>query len=1358
MKKLFSFISVVALAAILGVSSASAKSVAKVTEVTNGAVLVDVAKDGIRLSPSGDTLYVAHRGADDVAVKAYNAATLELIADLPGFAFGNNYGGDVAVDDRNYVYGTRAIIAGGSEVVVARWTSITDTPDTLVALLGSTYGVSGSYRAGYGFDVKIDKSGNGFVIVPVPNNAAGAAGASFVYVPVVNDVAGTPQQIALAGSYGLYPRVRIINNTQFWYDGNAAAPVLVTMAVAEDGTVSVTKELAFPTMTEPAINGAGNGVSDFVMGDTRYMVIGTNNHAAQAQYLAKNLEMLASVNIDEAISAEWISGLPITGLGSATPSNGCVTSDVHVKDGLATIYVSAMANGLRKFTFEIVETVNVTLNVNDATMGTVTGGGELGKNTEATIIATPNLGHSFVCWMNGTDTVATTAEYTFKVEKDTAFTAHFQKENDVKLTLAVNNATMGSITVSDSTIKMGENTVAYGTPVTLTAVPAEGATFNGWYKGEELYSADYTINVAMTADLALTAKFVKVLTLAYELNGGVTNDYGWTSKGALMLEIQNDYNAAYSASLAVVKEENGIYSFHIGEEWMTETEAQGQPYGVTNFFQERTWSADQKCGKLFLDIQKEKYAFLVDIIDHFMGTAAVGRGTDSLKNMAASASDAYFRADVSGFMLCSPAGAGYPYTCDWTKAGKPDAYVPVWKHAFANPTEIVTEVVLNAPYKEGLTFGGWYATADFSGEPITKVSPESVIEGGKLYAKWIQYIPTIAEVRAMEDGTKTMAAGYVNHVGGNTIYIEDASGFGMAIYMKNSGIKAGQQVVVSGTFTTSKGWPRLNGDSVVSATAGEALGVTSVSTLTALVNDTVFAYYGKRVAINGLKVAKYNSDGDAYFTDGVDTVQGYYMRLDQTTFPVGQKVVIDGAIAAWYGSNFQFTGDVASVTVAAAAGKDKYEYPARGENGEYTLTNNWVISQREGTYSDNAPGATLTVRGMAAKDGMMYFIRSFDAVTNSTLPLEGQIIPVNSATGEMLDPIAIKGEHLFEVQNEDGTWSKGVTVAFNDIKVDHAGNLLIGAITGNSNTFFIYKVDPKTGEATEVIKQKVQDYIKQPNGTAVTYRFDAFGVYGDVDGNACVMAADAQSLNTYRWIITDGKVGEVEQIRFDLDPQYDESLLLDEKTGQKKQNSFSTAPQIFPQDEVGSLFYVDGKDILPMLVDEDGVLVGDFISVPTGTSVWNAGDTATIDGGLNGLCEFKVGNEYFFLFGATNFNKTPSSAFALYKFADESREFGGLEPLWYFPQNGLGVQERAGEIKNGCFAAVPSVEVKGNVATIYIYSVDLGYGVYTFTCPVVDGVENVDTETIEAHKLIENGQVYIIKNGVKYNVLGVTVK
>ena len=1333
MKKLFSFISVFALAATLGFSTVSAQKTILSAEKLWSKTLTDMGVtiadtrygtgwDGkvILLNKANQSLVaISAEGKDTLCVGPLTVAE-GVTAKLDGSAY--------ALDDAgNFVMvGTfpntpSHIVLRKADGSVVKDLAITGLARTdYINATGDVFSAEGGYVFVYGNSVNL-----------------------LVYAIANGELVGEPANIAGSNT-----------SNNYVIAGNATKQI-VHHRTSENGWKVL--ENGAETLVEgmEGFKKTTMGGDIITLGGKELYIYPTGKTDYSSEFSIRN--MTDGSFVTDKTSGETILCANTLTVYDKSYITACWLNTSKIDDNNAYIHVYT-ADGAAVWKVSAVVAATVTLNVNDSAMGTVEGAGDVAVGGNATIKATPNVGHSFVHWMSGKDTIATTAEYTFKVEKDTTLTAVFQAEDSVKLTLAVNDATKGSITVSDSTIKMGENTVAYGTPVTLTAVPVEGATFNGWYKGEELYSADYTINVAMTADLALTAKFVKVLTLAYELNGGVTNDYGWTSKGALMLEIQNDYNAAYSASLAVVKEENGIYYFQIGEEWMTETKAQGQPYGVTNFFQAKTWSADQKCGKLFLDIQKEKYAFLVDIIDHFMGTAAVGRGTDSLKNMAASASDAYFRADVSGFMLCSPAGAGYPYTCDWTKAGKPDAYVPVWKHAFANPTEIVTEVVLNAPYKEGLTFAGWYATADFSGEPITKVSPESVIEGGKLYAKWIQYIPTIAEVRAMEDGTKTMAAGYVNHVGGNTIYIEDASGFGMDIYMKNSGIKAGQQVVVSGTFTTSKGWPRLNGDSVVSATVGEALGVTSVSTLTALVNDTVFAYYGKRVAINGLKVAKYDDKGDAYFTDGVDTVQGYYMRLDQTTFPVGQKVVIDGAIAAWYGSNFQFTGDVASVTVAAAAGKDKYEYPARGENGEYTLTNNWVISQREGTYSDNAPGATLTVRGMAAKDGMMYFIRSFDAGTNSTLPLEGQIIPVNSATGEMLDPIAIKGEHLFEVQNEDGTWSKGVTVAFNDIKVDHAGNLLIGAITGNSNTFFIYKVDPKTGEATEVIKQKVQDYIKQPDGTAVTYRFDAFGVYGDVDGNACVMAADAQSLNTYRWIITDGKVGEVEQIQFDLDPQYDESLLLDEKTGQKKQNSFSTAPQIFPQDEVGSLFYVDGKDILPMLVDEDGVLVGDFISVPTGTSVWNAGDTATIDGGLNGLCEFKVGNEYFFLFGATNFNKTPSSAFALYKFADESREFGGLEPLWYFPQNGLGVQERAGEIKNGCFAAVPSVEVKGNVATIYIYSVDLGYGVYTFTCPVVDGVENVDTETIEAHKLIENGQVYIIKNGVKYNVLGVTVK
>jgi hypothetical protein len=214
-----------------------------------------------------------------------------------------------------------------------------------------------------------------------------------------------------------------------------------------------------------------------------------------------------------------------------------------------------------------------------------------------------------------------------------------------------------------------------------------------------------------------------------------------------------------------------------------------------------------------------------------------------------------------------------------------------------------------------------------------------------------------------------------------------------------------------------------------------------------------------------------------------------------------------------------------------------------------------------------------------------------------------------------------------------------------------------------------------------------------------------------------------------------------------LDPEYDESLAINAA-------GFGTAPQIFPQDELGTVFYVDGFNTLPMLFDEGCMLVEYFIKCPHGTALWNnPGDTTTLHTGLNGIQEFQVGDEYFFVMIATHTPSTPPSAFGLYKFADEARSFDGIEPLWYFPANGFG------SASNGCRTAVPSVEVNGNKATIYLYANDNGYGVYEFTVgEVADAVENVEAVEVGAKKVVENGQVYIIKNGVKFNLLGAEVK
>ena len=794
----------------------------------------------------------------------------------------------------------------------------------------------------------------------------------------------------------------------------------------------------------------------------------------------------------------------------------------------------------------------------------------------------------------------------------------------------------------------------------------------------------------------LFATATSFATVTYELNGGVTNDDNWLSKADMFQACMADCGVTGLATLDELK-------------------ADGDPF-------------TKICGKLtdvsgMLSAEKWDWleAYIMNVQNNEAGATALVEGTTS----------AGWRYAVAAFFLESKR-ASWPVSADFSQAGKDDAYLPAWKHAYANPTEITEgEFVLNAPYKEGYTFAGWCTNAELTGAKVKVLTPETT---GTLYAKWIDYVPTIAEVKAMEDNTDTQVSGVVTFIQGKNVYIQDATG-GMLLYMAaDPTFAVSQKVIVKGTKVLYGGAPEVKNCVEVDVEDATLPAPIEFENLTALVSDTEFKYFGQLVKVPGVVITEYDSYNNPTISDGTNSVKCYKMVLDPVAYPIGSKCTIT-AIAAYY-NGFQFVGDVAGIEIALAGVKDKYAYPTRAD--KYNLTNKWVISIVEENYAANKPGGTGFVRGMAAKDGIMYFINRETA----------SIVRVNGATGDMLDPIKITGEHLFEVENEDGTWASNVTLPFNDIKFDSEGNCLIGCCisAGTScQTFFVYELDLETGVATELIAEKLWD---NPDIDGHAFRFDAFGVNGDIHGNACVMAADANgTFNVYRWLIEDGEVQPGVELSMTLDPEVDQWL-------QTNAAGWGTAPQIFPQDELGSLFYVDGFNTTPMLFDEGGVLVEDFIKCPHGTALWNnPGDTTTLHTGLNGIQEFQVGDEYFFVMIATHTPSTPPSAFGLYKFADEARSFDGIEPLWYFPANGFG------NASNGCRTAVPTVEVNGNKATIFLYANDNGYGVYEFTVAGAgSAVENVESVKIEAKKVVENGQVYIIKNGVKFNVLGAEVK
>ena len=801
--------------------------------------------------------------------------------------------------------------------------------------------------------------------------------------------------------------------------------------------------------------------------------------------------------------------------------------------------------------------------------------------------------------------------------------------------------------------------------------------------------------------------------VAYELNGGVTNDDNWLGKG--------DMWTAFCADAGIT----------LGT--LDEVKANANPLSAIC-----TPLGTAQC-QAILDNAKwdwlEKY--IMDVQNPQVGGPA---GAGTVPALTEGAAGATWRYALAAFFVETQTTA-WPYSADFSGAGKPEAFMPAWKHGFANPTEPTGEFVLNAPYKEGATFDGWYAAADFSGEKVVKIDATTT---GTLYAKWVEYIPTVVEVRALADDTETKVSGVVNFISGKNIYIQDATA-GILVYtLETPNCKVGDKIVAKGVKVMYGGAPEVKSAVIESTEAASVAAPTAVETLAPLLGDTELKYFATNITIAGVTIVELDGYNNPTVQDALgNKALCYKMSVDPAEFPVGTVVTVT-AVGGWY-NGFQFVGDAKNIVKPLKGVKENFTYPTRGK---YSLENNWVISMNEDNFVANKPGSNDYVRGMAAKDGIMYFI---NRETKS-------IVRVDGKTGDMLEPIVLKGEHLFEkVTGTDSVsgaekWGAATTLPFNDIKFDQAGNCLIGACVSaaaSTQPFMIYLVDLATGECTELINDDLRD---NPGLGKVTFRFDAFGAAGDVTKNGVVMAADANDgLNVYRWLITDGVAGEGEQINIKLDPAVDQSLYINIA-------GFGTAPQIFPQDEEGGLFYVDGFNTLPMLFtgtpDEGATLLDDFIYVPTGVKVWNNNDTISMNANFNGLVEFQVGEEYFLLMVAANNTHSVPSTFALFKFADEDRMFEGMEPLWYFPHNGLGT------VTIGCRTAVPSVDViDDNTAILYLYATNNGYATYTFkTNGQAAAVENVEADKVGAEKVVENGQIFILKNGVKYNALGAEVK
>ncbi len=148
----------------------------------------------------------------------------------------------------------------------------------------------------------------------------------------------------------------------------------------------------------------------------------------------------------------------------------------------------------------ITTTHTVDVAYNNASLGTVSGGGtDIANGAEITITATAVGDNVFCYWSENGGIVSTDKVYKFKVYYSRDIEAVFMEPNSLTITPSVYESVGGTVSASAD--------YSYGDIATITATPAENYTFCYWMNGTEIVSSDNPYSFKVTENSNFTARF-----------------------------------------------------------------------------------------------------------------------------------------------------------------------------------------------------------------------------------------------------------------------------------------------------------------------------------------------------------------------------------------------------------------------------------------------------------------------------------------------------------------------------------------------------------------------------------------------------------------------------------------------------------------------------------------------------------------------------------------------------------------------------------------------------------------------------------------------------------------------------------
>ena len=879
------------------------------------------------------------------------------------------------------------------------------------------------------------------------------------------------------------------------------------------------------------------------------------------------------------------------------------------------------------------------------------------------------------------------------------------------------------------------------------------------------------LTVLFAAALFAVCSFASTVTYVYP-EGAVTNEYGWCDKNDMFLDWEKDVLTHLGRDLTLaIPVDSGKQSYVAG------TIA---PSGFSNFFTTEPYAT--KWGAL--------YKYVESVAETQKAEGVLGANGLVVPGLAG-ASDTYWRWALDAFWF-STFAPSWPYSADFTIAGQPAAFMKGMKMGFCATTNYTdtTAFILGEPYKEGESFLGWYASADFAGKKLTYDEIVALAKAGDvtLYAKMGEYIPNCEELwgmvpEATTDTVATKAAGTVTYVNGGQFYIQDSYA-GMLCYTKDHGLVEGDVVTFSAGLVLYNGYPELlNVKEIVKDGNNPVVAPTVIlADLSASMKGRLF----QLVTLQGMKLVS-AADTKLYFAASGDTVQYYNKAIKAADYTV-DKTYDMTAVVTQYKGDVQLAGDPAKITRSATAATDPSIYgviKAENENNpgdtiSYTIKSDWLYSVNMKNWNANKPNPVAEqCRGMVVKDGIIYL-----TYRSNNTPAIGdlKLVRYDAETGEKMDDLMLK-EYIFrEVADgsdsakqtrvdldestgiaylkEDYKWNYAefTSAAYvfgpnTDMRIDDAGNILVANLPTEGHVYQIWKIDEKTGEGELVVymggNSGVTDFAARfPDDAAI--RLDRFDVVGDVTADATIMAPSQNSSNVYQMDIADGKWdGEGWHIICNNgDPAV----------------AFSYSPRIEVVDD-GEAFYVDGFATFPELFDIEGNLLESFNGTfdeageeinPSCLNLLYSKNAISSGTGVCGAHEFMCGGAYFFAMAGNSYegsdNSMPGST-KIFRFKDGNRHFYEMMLAWEVADNGFG------NIKNAQFNYVQQSVVVDELTTeLYVYVAENGLGKYTITASKSveeeTALDQVGAENNNVMKVVRDGKVYIVRNGVVYTIMG----